>query len=90
MEIKLSGLSPLSFMMATEGDILEIKQKSPNPREIRISTQKPPVSYLVFKDITKIGMLPRKIVAEYGELSMKTQCRVIKIDKDTNTIIVEI
>jgi len=90
MEIKLSGVTLVSFMEAKEGDLLEIKKKSPRSGEFRFSTGPPAVSYLVYKDKTKIGVIPRKIMAKYEEPNLKKNCRVIKIDKDTNTIVVEI
>jgi hypothetical protein len=90
MEVKLMSVSPVSFMMAKEGDLLEIKQKVPRIGEFRGKIGAPSESFLIFKDKTKIGMIPQKILRQYGKSFIGKNCRVVKMDRNKSTIIVEI
>jgi hypothetical protein len=90
MEIKLTSVSPVSFMMAKEGDLLEIKSKIPRVGEYRSRLGAPCESLLVFKNITKIGMIPQKIIAKYGKLRLLGNCRVLKMNQDSGAIIIQI
>ena len=88
MEFQLTAVSPLSFMMTKEGDVLRIEHKPPKPNEFREKIGPAAEFYLVFKGRTKIGMIPQKIATQHKELMKKKYCRIEKIDKIKSIIIV--
>ncbi len=89
METTLTGVSPVSFMVAREGDALEIRPVRPNPSEIRAKTAALGRGFLVFKDKTMIGTLPPKSIEECGPPPPGSHCRVTRMDKASSTIVVE-
>lgn len=90
MKVQLSSVSPISFLMIREGELLEIKRKPPKKNEFRGRLEAATESYLVFKSQTKIGMLPTKFVKENNANNFKNKCRINRVDKEKNIIIVEI
>jgi hypothetical protein len=90
MEVQLSSVSPISFLMAREGELLEIKRKPPKKNEFRGTLEAATESYLVFKSQTKIGMLPTNFIKENNVINFKNKCRIYKIDKEKNIIIVRL
>ena len=73
MKVQLSSVSPISFLMIREGELLEIKRKPPNKNEFRGRLEAATESYLVFKSQTKIGMLPTKFVKENNANNFKNK-----------------
>ena len=90
MDIKLTGTSLVSFMMAHEGDVLEIRKVSPRKGEIRATTGPMKEALIVFKGKTKIGVIPKKALVKDGTLASKTHCRAKKVDTASSTFIVEL
>ena len=90
MEIKLTGLSLVSFMMAREGDVLEIRRVTPRIGRSRATTGPMSEAYLVYKDKSKIGKIPNKILEKHGKSTLKSNCRAKKVDKESNTFIIEL
>lgn len=88
--IPLSSVSPISFAMAKEGDTVTIKRKQAKKNEFRghkIGAASD--SYLVFKGITKIGMIP----SEYQPLcnSQTTmKARIAAMNQSNNVITIQI
>ena len=90
MKIVLTQTLPVSFMFAKKGDTLKIIRTFPRVGEYRDKIGTPTESYLAFKGKTKIGMIPKEIIATHGKECIKEFCKVEKIDKKNNIIIVEI
>ncbi|MCF8197090.1 MAG: hypothetical protein K9J38_13900 [Polynucleobacter sp.] len=94
MFINLTSISPIAFELAKVGDVVSIKKKAPNAREFRGSLEKPVDAFLVFKGVTKVGMIPsatsnnienisqiRRAVIQSMDVSIKQIA--IYIDADT-------
>jgi hypothetical protein len=88
LEIQLASVSPVSFMVARVGDLVQIKHVPPKPREYRDKIGPPAESFLIFKGQTKIGMIPKQFLDKHGATSLGKSCRIAKIDRDRQVIIV--
>jgi hypothetical protein len=90
MEVQLSSISPLSFSILKQGDVVEVRKKHPRTNEFRgEKIGGGSVSFLIFKGITKIGMIPTDFVSEHGEAAIKRRCRIKSIDHEIGRISVE-
>ena len=90
MEVELGALSPMSFIRAKEGNTLKVKRTFPKHGEYRGTIGAAVEGLLVFKGETKIGMIPREFINQFGIDSIGKVCRVIKIDSPRKMIVVEI
>jgi hypothetical protein len=88
MEVQLAAISPFSFMIVKEGELVRIQRKPPKPNEYREKIGPPSECYLVVKGQTKIGMIPSDVISQHKELTQKKRCRIVKMDKDKSIIIV--
>lgn len=88
--IQLASVSPISFALAKEGDLVTIKRKQSKKNEFRghkigFSSD----SYLVFKGITKIGMIPLEYQPICG-LQQKLKGRISIMSQSDNKIVIDI
>jgi hypothetical protein len=90
MEVQLMSVSPVSFMMAKEGDLVKIKRKAPKLNEFRGTLEAATESFLIFKGETKIGMIPKIFVDDQENLWYRKKCRIVKMLSEKKIIIVEI
>jgi hypothetical protein len=90
MRVQLASISPVSFMIAKEGELVSIQHRPPKLNEYREKIGPAAECYLVFKGKTKLGMIPKKIVKDHKELLVKKNCRIIKIDQANSIFIVEL
>lgn len=89
MKIDLTQISPVAFLLISEGDKGEVRKVSPKTGEYRGNIGSPKASMLVFKDDTKIGMIPHEVIIKHGIDSIETTCVIVSIDKENNIISVE-
>jgi hypothetical protein len=90
MEIKLDAVSPVVFSLMNVGALADIRRQLANKNEYR---EKIPVvtdTLLVFRGVTKVGVIPRKKVAELGASALVGKCRIIRMEQSTNTVVVEV
>ncbi len=90
VDIMLVSISPICFALAKEGDLLVIREKKPKANEFRHSIGAPTQSFLVFKGNTKIGMLPPVIVDKVGRDKVGNRCRIVRMSKPDNVIVVSL
>lgn len=90
MKIILTQVSPVSFMVASQGDWLRIKKTLPRLGEYRDKIGAPRECFLVFKGKTKIGMIPHDIIDEIHKDYVKERCQIVSIDKHKNIVVVEV
>jgi hypothetical protein len=90
MNIELTSLSPISFMLAKVGDKVEIKVKKPNKNEFRGSIGSAVEVFLVFKGPTKIGMIPTNSDIQNLKIKPKSQGKIITLDPIKKVIIIDI
>jgi hypothetical protein len=90
MHVQLLAVSPVAFMLAREGDKALVKRSPPKPREYRDKIGPASEAYLVFKGETKIGMIPREFINDLGDLTLKRMCRIARMDRDSNLVLVEL
>ena len=84
--VQLLSISPIAFSMAKEGDIVNVRKKNPRNNEFRgEKIGAATVSYLIFKGITKIGMLPEDFVS-YNLPEIRKKCKIVKMDAKKNII----
>ena len=88
--VELKVISPVAFSIAREGDKALIKHKPPKLNEYRDKIGPASESYLVFKGETKLGMIPHEYINKLGVVNLKKMCRIIRMDRDTDVILVEI
>jgi hypothetical protein len=90
MEVSLIALSPMSFLAVKEGDNLKILHKPPRHYEFREKIGPAIEYYLVFKGQTKIGMIPSAFVNKNKNLLDKKSCKIVSIDKEKSSIVIDI
>jgi hypothetical protein len=90
MEVELISVSPISFMMAKEGDILEIRRKLPKLNEYRGTLEVATESLLIFKGQTKIGMIPYEVYTLLKNIKFKKKCRISMMNKEMKKIQIKI
>jgi hypothetical protein len=89
MEVKLEAISPIVFSLMKAGNVADVRQQIANKNEYR---EKIPVvqdTLVVFRGITKVGIIPRDKVATLGAKAFIGKCRIVTMDLSTNTVIVE-
>ena len=84
------SLSPLSFTLVKEGDLVQIRRVPPKPWEYRDKIAPRSDSFLIFKGRTKIGMIPRTFLSAHGTACLARSCRVATINADRQEISVEL
>jgi hypothetical protein len=88
--VTLTSVSPIAFTLAKVGDLVEVKKKLPKANEFRgEKIGAATISFLIFKGITKIGMLPEKFVEEEGFDTIKRRCRIKTMEVKLQLIEVE-
>lgn len=90
MQVQLTAVSPVVFMLAREGDRALIKRTPPKPREYRGKIGPATEALLVFKGDTKIGMIPHDIIRELGDVPIKSVCRIAKMDSSRTEVVIQI
>jgi hypothetical protein len=90
IEIELTSISPVAYVLAREGDLAEINSKKPNLREYRSSIGAAMEVFLVFKGNTKIGMIPKDVAAKLGRASIGKKCRIVRMVKENNIIVIRL
>ena len=90
IEIQLGAISPVSYLLAKDGDLAQIKAVTPRIGEYRDKIGAAEEAYLVFKGDTKIGMIPRKVVAKIGKDSITRKCRIVRMIKEDNVIVIRL
>lgn len=90
MRVQLTSVSPVTFMIAKEGDIVTIQHRPPRLNEYREKIGAAAECYLVFKGKTKIGMIPKKFAQENKKFLVKKNCRIVKIDHEKAVLVVEL
>lgn len=90
MQVQLTSLSPVSYMIAKEGELLTIQHRPPRPNEYREKIGAAAECYLVFKGKTKLGMIPKKFTMDHPEFLTRKSCRIIKIDQSKSVFVVEL
>lgn len=86
-EITLESISPIAFDMCKVGDIVIIRLKNPKFNEFRSKIGPATVSFLVFKNQTKIGMIPTNIIRATSEIIFKNKkARLIAMNQKDNII----
>jgi len=84
--VDLTSISPIAFSLAKVGDAVEVKKKLPKTNEFRgEKIGAASVSYLIFKGITKIGMIPQDFVQAHGSI-LKKRGRISKLDPTNQAI----
>jgi hypothetical protein len=90
VEIQLISISPIAFSVVKIGDIGVVQRKRPRAGEFRgDKIGGGTTSYLIFKGVTKIGMLPVDVVQKIGESAIKRRCRIKSVDEGKGLIIIE-
>ena len=67
-ELNLESISPIAFSLTKVGDVVLIKIKKPRMNEFRSKIGPAVTSSLVFKNETKIGMLPLSYTSQISPL----------------------
>lgn len=87
--VYLVSVSPISFHLAKVGDLVSIKKNKPRANEFRgnklgIATD----SLLVFKGITKIGMVPTEFLKS-NPCRFLRKAKIVALDQIKNLIAIE-
>ncbi len=90
IEFGLEALSPVSFMRVRKGEVLRIRMKAANKREYRDKIGSAADCLLVFKDETKIGMIPHKVLEANEFIRNARVCRVSEVQEQTGTLLVKV
>ena len=85
----MTSVSPVSFMMAKEGELVQIRHTPSKKNEYRANIGPPADCYLVFKGQTKIGMIPKTFVNQNKQLMRPKNCRIKKMDQSKSVIIID-
>ena len=89
-KIVLTSVSPIAFSFAKVGDVLEVRKKLPKTNEFRgEKIGAASVSYLIFKGITKLGMIPTDFVTKNENLKIKRRCKLTRLDQASQLIEIE-
>lgn len=89
MEVKLEAISPVVYSLMKPGAVAEVRRQIANKNEYR---EKIPVvqdTLVVFRGVTKVGIIPRDKVAQLGAQAFIGKCRIVTMDQSTNTVVVE-
>ena len=90
MQVQLTSLSPLSFTLVKEGDLVRIRYKAPKLNEYREKIGPPVECYLIFKGETKLGMIPGAVARDFKKFLVKKSCRVVRVDAEKSIFLVEL
>ena len=90
MNVELTSISPVSFLLAKEGDLVVIRKKIPNLREFRGTLENARIVFLVFKGKTKVGMIPPVFLELHNIKDKLGRGRIVKMDKEMKLIIVDL
>jgi len=88
--IELTSISPVAYILAKAGDLAVIKPMTPRANEYRANIGAASEAFLVFKGNTKIGMIPKSWVAQFGKAAIGRRCRILTMDKENNIIIIKL
>jgi hypothetical protein len=88
MEIQLIAVSPITFEMVKEGELMRIERKPPNRNEYRDKIGPANECYLVVKGKTKIGMIPTSFVRQNPDLLSRMLCRIAKLDRANSNVVI--
>lgn len=89
MEVKLEAISPVVYSLMKVGAVAEVKRQMAKKNEYR---EKIPIVHdtlVVFKGITKVGIIPRDKVSQLGANYFIGKCRIVAMDQSTSTVVVE-
>ncbi len=90
IEVQLTSVSPVAFMLAKAGDLVSIRLKKPKKNEFRGNKIGAGVdSLLVFKGITKIGMIPHNL-SDISQIKERHSAVISMMDQDTKQILIKI
>lgn len=89
MEVKLEAISPVIYSLMKPGVVAEVRRQKANKNEYREKIPVVQETLIVFRGNTKVGIIPRDKVAEFGSQVFIRKCRIVKMDQSTNTVIVE-
>jgi hypothetical protein len=67
-EIQLNSVSPIAFSLCKTGDVVTINLKKARTNEFRAKIGPATDSFLVFKNQTKVGMIPTEITNALGSI----------------------
>lgn len=87
-EIKLGAISPVVYSIFKVGDVASIKRQAARKNEYRDKIPKVDETLLVFRGITKIGMIPRNVVSKLGAQSLVGKCRIVRMSKEDDIVAV--
>jgi hypothetical protein len=90
VSISLSAISPIAFELAKEGDFVSIKKKAPNKAEYRGTLEAARDVFLVFKGVTKVGMIPSKVSDTLPDLANVKTGKIIKMDQSKMLIQIQL
>jgi hypothetical protein len=90
MEVQLTAISPVAYMVAKEGDMAVVKRNPPKKNEFRDKIGPATEAMLVFKGVTKIGMIPHEFIKHIGIASLKRVCQISKMDESRDVILVKL
>jgi len=88
--ISLSAISPIAFELAREGDIVSIKKKVPNKSEYRGTLEAARDVFLVFKGVTKVGVIPNRVSDTLPNLANVRTGKIVKMDKSEMLIQIQL
>ena len=90
MLISLSAISPVAFELASEGDLVFIRIKTPNKAEFRGTLEAAKDVFLIFKGVTKVGKIPENIANTLSDLIRVRKGRIVMMDRSKNLIQIEV
>ena len=90
MQVELISISPVSFELAKIGDLVAIRRKNPNHNEYRGNLESPTDAFLIFKGVTKIGMVPTDFVKKNDAIKNIKKARIISMDKINLKVSIEL
>ena len=89
-QVELTAVSPVAYLLAKEGDRALIKRSAPRLNEYRDKIGPASEVFFVFKGETKLGMIPHDFMKKIEGFPVKNVCKVIKMDKNSDKLIVQI
>jgi len=90
MEINLTAVSPVCFDLVRVGDRVRISLKQANRREFREKIGPAQDCYLVFRGVTKLGMVPRSAPQECLVALKKGAWAISRADRMTSTLVISL
>ncbi|MCG2594587.1 hypothetical protein LZ009_17555 [Ramlibacter sp. XY19] len=90
MEIKLDAISPVVYSLMRAGALAEVRRQLANKNEYREKIPTVQDTFVVFRGVTKVGIIPRDKVAELGAKALIGKCRIVRMEQSSNTVIIEI